>query len=82
MTTITLEEDIFAELEMIARRKLTTVETLVKETLQRYLQSTDAQPPRKYSFIGIGRSGQKNISTQVEETLAKGANRIEGWSLS
>jgi len=25
MTTITLEEEIFAELEMIARRKLTTV---------------------------------------------------------
>jgi len=78
MTTITLEEDLFTELETVARRKLTTVETLVKETLQRYLQSTDAQPPRKYSFIGIWHSGDRDLSTRVDEVLAEGANRREG----
>jgi len=34
------------------------------------------------TFIGIGNSGKGNISTQVETTLKKAANRREGWSLS
>jgi predicted DNA-binding ribbon-helix-helix protein len=54
MTTIDFEEDIITALEIIARRNLTTVETLIKEVLQRYLQTEVAPPPpKKYSFIGI-----------------------------
>lgn len=78
MTSISIEEELLTALEITAKRKLTTA--IVKEALQRYLQS-EVPPPKKYSFIGIGHSGKKNISTQVEETLATAANRIEGWSL-
>jgi len=82
MTTIHLEENLVSELEIMAKHKLTTVEALVKDVLRHYLQVEKELPPKKYSFIGIGHSGKKNLSTQVEKTLEKGANRIEGWSLS
>ena len=49
MTTINLEEDFLTALEIIAKRKLTTKESLVKEALQRYLQSEEVLPPKKYS---------------------------------
>ncbi|RKZ80082.1 MAG: hypothetical protein DRR19_24125 [Candidatus Parabeggiatoa sp. nov. 1] len=81
MTTIEFEEDIITALEIIAQRNLTTVETLIKEVLQRYLQSEVAPPPKKYSFIGIWHSGDSNLSTRVDEVLAEGANWREGWSL-
>ena len=35
--------------------------------------------PKSYSFIGIGHSGQGNISTQVEATLKNAANRQGDW---
>ena len=82
MTTITIhaEEEIVKTLKQIAENKLMTTEALVKEALLNYLQ---LQIPRskKYSFIGIGHSGKRNISRQVETTLKKAANRKEGWSL-
>ena len=81
MTTINIEEDCLTALEIIAERKLTTVESLVKEALQRYLQSEEVPPPKQYSFIGIWHSGDINLSTQVDEVLSEGANQREGWSL-
>lgn len=69
MTTINIEEDCLTALEIMAERKLTTVESLVKEALQRYLQSEEMPPPKKYSFIGIWHSGDHHLSTQVDEIL-------------
>jgi len=82
MTTITIQadEEILATLTKIAKSRLITTEALLKEAITSYLQ-TQVHPSKKYSFIGIGRSGKKDISTQVEEKLAQGANRREGWSL-
>ncbi len=83
MTTITIqaEEEIIKSLKQIAKHKLTTTEALVKEALLNYLQM-QAPKSKKYSFIGIGHSGKGNISTQVETTLKKAADRRDGWSLS
>ena len=81
MTTINLEEDFLTALEIMAKRKLMTVESLVKEALQRYLESEELPPPKKYSFIGIWHSGDSNLSTQVDDVLIEGANQREGWSL-
>ncbi|HAI69409.1 MAG TPA: hypothetical protein DCM38_08240 [Gammaproteobacteria bacterium] len=81
MTTINLEEDFLMALEIMAERKLTTVESLVKEALQRYLQSEEVPSPKQYSFIGIWHSGDSHLSTQVDEVLSEGANQREGWSL-
>jgi hypothetical protein len=82
MTTINLEEDLVTALEIIATRKFTTVETLIKEVLLQYLQSEEVPaPPKKYSFVGIWHSGDSNLSTRVDEVLAEGANQHKGWSL-
>jgi metal-responsive CopG/Arc/MetJ family transcriptional regulator len=82
MTTITFEEEMLNALENLAKRKLTNVETVVKEAVKRYLESEAAPFPKKYSFIGIWHSDDPNLSTRVDEVLAEGANRREGWSLS
>jgi hypothetical protein len=74
MTTITIEADadLLVALEQ-AQHQATTVESLIKEALQQYLSTsssvpvTPAKEPKKYFFIGIGRSGKKDLSIQAEE---------------
>ncbi len=78
---IQIEEELVGALEEMAENKLTTVEALIKEALLNYLKMPSSRS-KKYSFIGIGNSGKRNISTQVEETLKKAADRREGWSLT
>lgn len=83
MTTITIQadDDIVKSLQQTAMRRSMTTEALVKEALLNYLE---LQIPRskKYSFIGIGHSGQRDLSMQVETKLKQAANRREGWSLT
>ena len=83
MTTITIqtEDEIMKALKQIAKCKLVTTDALIKEALLNYLQ-LQTPKSKKYSFIGIGHSGKRSISKQVETTLKKAANRREGWSLS
>lgn len=83
MTTITIqtEEEIVRALKQVAKSKLITTEALVKEALLNYLQ-LQFPKSKKYSFIGIGHSGKRNISMQIETKLKKAANRREGWSFS
>jgi len=78
--TITADERLVESLKRIADRKATTLETVAREALTNYVRLHPSRP-RRYTFIGIARSGKKNLSTQVAETLEKGANRREGWSL-
>jgi hypothetical protein len=83
MVTIAIqaEETLIATLKQIAERRQTTVEEVTKEALEQYLQQQTLET-KTYSFIGIGHSGKKNLSTQVESRLTQAANRREGWSLS
>lgn len=82
MTTITIQarEETVVLLERLAKSRQITPEALLQEALVNYLV---IQTPtlKKYSFIGIGHSRTKNLSTQVEEKLKSAANRREGWSL-
>jgi hypothetical protein len=83
MTTITIEAaaDLLTALEKTAQSQATTVESLIKEVLQQYLSTSAREPvvpadePKKYSFIGIGRSGKKDISIRAEEILAEEMGR-------
>jgi hypothetical protein len=83
MTTITIEAeaDLLMALEKTAQSQATTVESLIKEVLQQYLLTSAREPvvpanePKKYSFIGIGRSGKKDISIRAEEILAEEMGR-------
>ena len=83
MTSITIATDdtLVAALKTIAKQKSTTLEAVAQEALATYVQ---AQPlrVRRYSFIGIGHSGNRQASTQIEAILEQSANRREGWSLS
>lgn len=82
MVTIAIqtEEPILKALQEIAKEKQTSLEAITREALQQYLQR-QRPAPNKYSFIGIGHSGQGNISTQVETRLTQAASRRAGWSL-
>lgn len=83
MVTIQIqtEETTLMALQEIAAQKQVTLEELTQEALRQYLHRQAPSSSRPYSFIGIGHSGKKSISTQVESTLAQAANRREGWSL-
>jgi metal-responsive CopG/Arc/MetJ family transcriptional regulator len=82
MPTIAIEiEDALAEqLTAVAEERGLTVGDLIRKALNSYVAAQRSQTMR-YSFIGIGNSGKGNISTQVDETVARGANRCEGWGL-
>ena len=59
---------------------------LIKKAVELLEQKqSDLAPMRPdgvtYSFIGIGRSGQKDLSSRAEEILEQEADRREGWSL-
>ena len=45
------------------------------------LKPKKADKPANYSFIGIARSGNGSLSTNVESILDETADRREGWSL-
>jgi hypothetical protein len=83
MVTIAIqtEETILKAIQEIAEKKQTTVEEIAQEALRQYLQS-QMSPASSYSFIGIGHSGKRNLSTQVDTLLAETARRREGWSLA
>jgi len=62
-----LEDDIFQDLRQQATLQAISVENLARKALVNYLhlgipENTTAN---NYSFIGIGRSGKSNLSTQI-----------------
>lgn len=77
---VQLDDELMEHLRHTAQIQAVSLEALVRIALEAYLQP---QPPtgKPYSFIGIGHSGKRHLSTQVEEILSAGANRREGWSL-
>ncbi len=77
---IQLDDELMEQVRHTAQDRAVSVEALVRTALEAYLQP---QPPaaKLYSFVGIGHSGKRHLSTQVEEILSTGTNRREGWSL-
>lgn len=62
------------------------------ETLKEELEATNGRQPRidaeaevrhaaRMKLVGIGRSKSGNVSERVDEILAEGINKREGWSL-
>ena len=77
--TITADDQLVELLRLIAAKRATTLEAVAQEALTHYVRAHPIRN-RRYSFIGIGHSGKKNLSQQVDATLAQAANRREGWS--
>lgn len=77
---IQLDDELMEHLRHTAQAQAVSLEALVRTALETYLQPQLPQE-KQYSFIGIGHSGKRHLSTQVDEILSAGANRREGWSL-
>jgi len=76
---IQLNDELLAELQRTAKNQSINIDNLVEIAIKNYLDSQTQS--RRYSFIGIGHSGQHRLSEQVEDILAKSTNRREGWNL-
>ena len=83
MVTIALQADelLVEELAEIADAKQISLQDAAHEALVRYVSSEQVASKSRYSFIGIGHSGRRDLSQRVDETLALVAERREGWSL-
>ncbi len=53
----------------------------VLEFIEKLTRKTPRRESSRFSFIGIGESGKKNLSTQAEIILEQAADKREGWSL-
>ena len=76
---IKLNDELLAELQHTAKNQSIKIDDLIEIAIKNYLDSKTQA--RRYSFIGIGHSGQHRLSEQVEDILAENTNRREGWSL-
>ena len=84
------KEALIAEIERVQPQdmetvfKLIQVFTLSTKELEiaedRASKGIDSE--KRFSFIGMGHSGKRNLSTQVEDILTQAANRREGWSIA
>lgn len=53
----------------------------VLEFIEKLTHKTPRRESLRFSFIGIGDSGKKDLSTQAEIILEQAADKREGWSL-
>jgi hypothetical protein len=77
-TTILADEGLLTEIKHLAAREGKTVTTVVREALAAYV--ADHQRGRRYSLVGIGRSGSGDVARRAEEILAREITRDAGWS--
>lgn len=81
--TIQADERLLSELEAIAEQEQeqATIDEVTLEALDEFVRSRRGSTNTSYSFIGIGHSGQADLSTRAEKILEQDADRREGWSL-
>ena len=68
-TTIFADENLLSEIREISVREKKSVAEVMREAMQNHVRRK--RPRRKLSFIGIGRSGRKDIAERHEELLWK-----------
>jgi hypothetical protein len=73
-TTIFADEEVLRKLRDIARRENITLSDAIRTALARYVARR--RPARsRWSLVGIGRSGRKDVAEHAEELLGKGFGR-------
>ncbi len=82
MTTLSIqaEDQLITQLSTVAQKRKIAIEDLAKAVLTAYVQE-ELPTASAYSFVGIGHSGTSNLSQRVNQVLADGADRREGWNL-
>jgi len=68
-TTVFLDEGLGSDLQSLARRSGRPVSVVMREALNRYVKEATSEQPLRLKFLGIGRSGRKDIAERHEEIL-------------
>ena len=78
--SISVDERTLHQLQNVAQEQDKSLTEVVREAIATYLakQSHDG---KRFSFIGIGHSGQQDISTRAEDVLQEEVKEHTGWSL-
>jgi hypothetical protein len=73
-----------ANLEKAIQEEIRELTDDQQRQVMAFVESMKPKPVEKsakrYSFVGIARSGNGSLSTQAESILDEGADRREGWS--
>ncbi len=77
-TTILADEALLLEVQQLAASQGKTVTAVIQDALRAYVEAN--RGGRRFSFTGIGRSGQRYGAAQEEGLLAAEASPTEGWS--
>lgn len=83
-TTILADDDLLLEAQQLAVRQGTTFTALVQQALREYV-AAHRPPERHISFMGLGDSGEPNLSVSNgwdEEILARELHPTFGWTSS
>jgi hypothetical protein len=82
MTSITIPTDdtLWRGLNELAQQQNTGVTEIALQAIRAYIKSYAPKQKRRYSFVGIGRSGRGRASVDAEEILAREIDRRAGWS--
>ena len=68
-TTLFIDEVAEHELHSLARRKGLPVAALARKSLSRYLAEENRRQKFALRFLGVGRSGRKDVAERHEELL-------------
>ncbi len=77
-TTILADEALLVEAKYLAAQEGKTLTAVVHEALAEYVAAH--RRPRSLSILGIGRSGESDISERADEILAAEIDPAGGWS--
>ena len=66
-TTVFADEELLNGLKRIADEEGIPVAEAIRQALDRFV--TQRRKPKKISFLGIGRSGRKDVAKRSEELL-------------
>ena len=68
-TTILLEDDLADQLDYERRRRNSSTAAIVREALIEYLAG--GKPTKRLAFVGLGRSGKRDIARKAGSILAR-----------
>jgi len=69
-TTIFADDDLLNEMKSLSAEENRSVAEIVREAMEEYVKRR-RRAVRKFSFVGIGNSGRRNIAEEHERLLWK-----------
>jgi hypothetical protein len=74
-----------ANLENAIHERVRRLNDEQQHQVMAFVESLESEPRdangKRFSFVGIARSGKGSLSTESESILEESADRSEGWSL-